>query len=178
MLERILFRNKFLRNRKQNHFRKQVKSNQSLYQYKNHSIHRHSNGNRFISSLRFNMFLNRFYVTQMATDLSISEQAKKKLVDVLKKEKKTSSYIRVHVSAGGCNGFKINFEIDTSPIVNDDLMIYQEGNYKLVTDQQSFNLIKGAKIDYVTEIARSSFVVANNPNAKTSCGCDSSFSVS
>eukprot|EP01129_Flabellula_baltica_P006180 TRINITY_DN2286_c0_g2_i1.p1 TRINITY_DN2286_c0_g2~~TRINITY_DN2286_c0_g2_i1.p1 ORF type:complete len:191 (-),score=31.91 TRINITY_DN2286_c0_g2_i1:59-631(-) len=108
--------------------------------------------------------------------LNVTDSAKKRLVSVLKGEPK-GTYLRIAVSAGGCNGYKVEFELDTETLTRDDILVHQEGDSMLITDKMSLLLVDGSTIDYVNELARSSFSITENPNASKSCGCDMSFSV-
>jgi iron-sulfur cluster insertion protein len=82
--------------------------------------------------------------------------------------------LRVAVLAGGCSGFQYRFELDgaTQP---DDLVI-ERGLAKVVVDPASLDLLAGSELDYTDELMGSHFAV-RNPNAKSACGCGTSFSV-
>jgi iron-sulfur cluster insertion protein len=82
--------------------------------------------------------------------------------------------LRVAVLAGGCSGFQYRFELDgaTQP---DDLVI-ERGLAKVVVDSASLDLLAGSELDYTDELMGSHFAV-RNPNAKSACGCGTSFSV-
>lgn len=82
--------------------------------------------------------------------------------------------LRVAVDGGGCSGFQYQFDlVETSE--PDDLKIERDGAAALV-DVISLALLKGSEIDYVDELAGAQFRI-NNPNAKSSCGCGTSFSI-
>ncbi|WP_428484478.1 iron-sulfur cluster insertion protein ErpA [Rhodopila sp.] len=82
--------------------------------------------------------------------------------------------LRVAVLAGGCSGFQYRFELDdaTQP---DDLII-ERGPAKVVVDPASLDLLAGSELDYTDELMGSHFAV-RNPNAKSACGCGTSFSI-
>ena len=82
--------------------------------------------------------------------------------------------LRVAVLAGGCSGFQYRFELDneTQP---DDLVI-ERGPARVVVDAVSLDLLAGSELDYTDELMGSHFAV-RNPNAKSACGCGTSFSV-
>jgi iron-sulfur cluster assembly accessory protein len=82
--------------------------------------------------------------------------------------------LRVAVLAGGCSGFQYRFELDhqTQP---DDLVI-QRGLARVVVDAVSLDLLSGSELDYTDELMGSHFAV-RNPNARSACGCGTSFSV-
>ena len=82
--------------------------------------------------------------------------------------------LRVAVLAGGCSGFQYRFELDaqTQP---DDLVI-QKGPARVIVDAVSLDLLSGSELDYTDELMGSHFAV-RNPNAKSACGCGTSFAV-
>ena len=88
--------------------------------------------------------------------------------------KKPINIFRIRVDGGGCAGFQYNFEF-TNKKENDDLII-KENNINIIVDNTSLNLIKGSTIDYVDELIGASFKI-NNPQASSSCGCGTSFSI-
>ncbi|CAN7120859.1 iron-sulfur assembly protein IscA-like 2, mitochondrial [Brassica rapa] len=83
--------------------------------------------------------------------------------------------LRLAVETGGCSGFQYVFELDHS--TNPDDRVFEEKGVKLVVDNVSYDFVKGATIDYVDELIRSAFVVAENPAAVGGCSCKSSFMV-
>jgi len=82
--------------------------------------------------------------------------------------------LRVAVSGGGCSGFQYTFTIDDARM-DDDLVLQRDGAVVLV-DPVSLDFLTGAEIDFVDDLIGSSFKI-NNPNAASSCGCGTSFSV-
>jgi len=82
--------------------------------------------------------------------------------------------LRVAVLAGGCSGFQYRFELDRAP-APDDTVVEQSGARVLI-DPASLDLLAGAELDYTDELMGSHFAV-RNPNASSSCGCGTSFSV-
>lgn len=82
--------------------------------------------------------------------------------------------LRVFVTGGGCSGFQYGFTFDEIA-AEDDTVVEKDGVTALV-DPMSFQYLAGAQVDYVEGLEGSRFVV-NNPNAQTTCGCGSSFSV-
>jgi iron-sulfur cluster assembly accessory protein len=82
--------------------------------------------------------------------------------------------LRVAVLAGGCSGFQYRFELD-GEIGADDLVI-RRGAARVVVDPVSMDLLSGSELDYTDELMGSHFSV-RNPNAKSACGCGTSFSV-
>jgi iron-sulfur cluster insertion protein len=82
--------------------------------------------------------------------------------------------LRVAVLAGGCSGFQYRFELDAAQ-QTDDLVIERAGA-KVLVDPASLDLLAGSELDYTDELMGSHFAV-RNPNAKSACGCGTSFSV-
>ncbi len=82
--------------------------------------------------------------------------------------------LRLAVTGGGCSGFQYNFALDDAR-AEDDLAI-EEGGVTVLIDSTSLEFLKGAEIDYVDDLIGAAFKV-NNPNATSSCGCGTSFSV-
>lgn len=82
--------------------------------------------------------------------------------------------LRIGVLGGGCSGFSYTFDFANE--VNDDDIVFERDNAKVVIDETSIPFLEGCEIDYVNEIIGSSFKI-NNPNATASCGCGTSFSV-
>ena len=102
--------------------------------------------------------------------LTITETAQSKIADILAEENKPNLKVRAFVQGGGCSGFQYGFTLDEEQN-EDDFEI----NGVLV-DSMSMQYLTGAVIDYKDDIHGSSFVI-NNPQATTTCGCGSSFSV-
>lgn len=82
--------------------------------------------------------------------------------------------LRVMVNGGGCSGFQYSFDFDEN-IAEDDVQIENDGVIMLV-DAMSIRYLAGAEVDYREDLEGSRFII-NNPNAKTTCGCGSSFSI-
>ena len=108
----------------------------------------------------------------MENSIEITENAQKHIAKIVKDDNAT--YFRITVLGGGCAGFQYKFDIDKSKN-QDDIEIKTE-KIALVIDDTSLNLIKGSKIDYVSEIIGSAFKITN-PQATSSCGCGTSFSI-
>lgn len=106
--------------------------------------------------------------------ISLSPSAAKRLADLLAQEDQPGLMLRLAVSGGGCAGFQYGFSFDDT--VNPDDRIFERDGVKTVIDEMSLELLDGAEIDYVEELVGSSFQV-KNPNASSSCGCGTSFSV-
>jgi iron-sulfur cluster insertion protein len=102
--------------------------------------------------------------------LSVTESAKIKILDILAEENNPKLKVRAFVQGGGCSGFQYGFTLDEEQN-EDDFEV--EG---ILVDSMSMQYLTGATIDYKDEIHGSQFVI-QNPNAQTTCGCGSSFSV-
>jgi iron-sulfur cluster assembly accessory protein len=112
-------------------------------------------------------------VIEKAPEVHVTSRAAKRIAEILKAEAEPLM-LRVAVSGGGCSGFQYTFTFDDTR-QDDDLVIDQEGATVLI-DSVSLDYLKGSEIDFVDELIGASFQV-KNPNAKSSCGCGTSFSV-
>jgi iron-sulfur cluster insertion protein len=106
--------------------------------------------------------------------ITISESAKAKIKDLLLEENNPLLALRTFIQGGGCSGFSYGFTFDEA--VNDDDFEVPVDEFKILVDAMSMQYLQGATIDYKEELMGSSFVI-NNPNAKSTCGCGSSFGV-
>ena len=106
--------------------------------------------------------------------VSLSESAVKRISSLISQEGDASLMLRLSVSGGGCSGFQYCFSFDNA-IQTDDHLFERDG-VKVVIDDTSLDLLSGAEIDFVEDLVGASFQV-RNPNAKSSCGCGSSFSI-
>lgn len=114
------------------------------------------------------------------SDLYFSVHAADKVAQLIKEEDNDKLNLRVSIMGGGCSGFQYGFSFDEA-INGDDTIIEQacsDGSsiVKLVIDSMSYQYLQDAEIDYVQNIQGEQFVI-RNPNAKTTCGCGSSFSM-
>ena len=108
----------------------------------------------------------------MDKNIEITSNALAHIAQVLKIDK--ARYFRITVLGGGCAGFQYKFDFDKSK--NKDDIIFKTEKIEVIIDNISLNLIKGSKIDYVNELIGSSFKITN-PQASSSCGCGTSFSI-
>lgn len=110
-------------------------------------------------------------------NLTLTENAAKKIYDLITEEGNFELKLRIYISGGGCSGFQYNFTFDEVMNADDDFVEKQvEGkSIKLVVDSMSYQYLVGAEIDYREDTNGAQFVI-RNPNAKTTCGCGSSFS--
>ena len=116
-----------------------------------------------------------------------TDAAAKKVSQLILEEENPDLSLRVFISGGGCSGFQYGFTFEET-INPDDIVVEKQvsdeddgGNsgsttVRLICDPLSFQYLEGATIDYVEDVNGAQFVI-RNPNAKTTCGCGSSFSV-
>lgn len=102
--------------------------------------------------------------------INVTESAKKQLDEILMDEP-NGKYVRAFISGGGCSGFNYGFTIEEEK-EEDDFVID-----KLLVDALSMTYFDNATIDYTSDKLKGSQFVISNPNAKSTCGCGSSFSV-
>ena len=108
----------------------------------------------------------------MNNNIEVTESAQNHINKILISE--NSQYFRITVLGGGCAGFQYKFDFTQN--VNDDDIVFEYKNAKVLIDRTSLEFIKGSKIDYVQELIGSSFKIIN-PQASSSCGCGTSFSI-
>ncbi|NBS15643.1 MAG: iron-sulfur cluster insertion protein ErpA [Gammaproteobacteria bacterium] len=107
-------------------------------------------------------------------EIRFTDSAAAKVNELILEEKNPDLKLRVYVTGGGCSGFQYGFTFDEE-INEDDTQILKNGVVVLV-DSMSVQYLTGAEIDYTDGLSGSQFVI-RNPNASTTCGCGSSFSV-
>ena len=112
--------------------------------------------------------------TAPAPDLTFTDAAAKKVKSLIEEEKNPNLKLRLYISGGGCSGFQYGFSFDEN-LSEGDISI-ENGDVTLVIDPMSIQYLAGSEVDYVENLEGSQFVV-RNPNATTTCGCGSSFSV-
>lgn len=103
-----------------------------------------------------------------------TESAAAKVAALIAEEGNPDLKLRVFVQGGGCSGFQYGFTFDE--IANEDDMSMQKNGVTLLIDAMSYQYLIGAEIDYKEDLQGSQFVI-RNPNATTTCGCGSSFSI-
>lgn len=108
----------------------------------------------------------------MNNKIVITENAEQHIANVLKDD--DSKFFRITVLGGGCAGFQYKFDFEN--LKKDDDIIISMEKIDVLIDDISLNLIKGSTIDYVNELIGSSFKISN-PQASSSCGCGTSFSI-
>lgn len=113
-------------------------------------------------------------VTEMPDPLVFTDNAAEKVRSLIAEEGNPDLKLRVFVSGGGCSGFQYGFTFEES--VNEDDTSLEKRGVTLLIDPMSFQYLTGAEIDYQEGIEGAQFVI-RNPNASSTCGCGSSFSV-
>ncbi len=106
--------------------------------------------------------------------ITLSQSAAARIAELMVQEGRDSLMLRISVSGGGCSGFQYGFDFDDT--VNDDDRTFQRDGVTAVIDEMSLELLNGAQVDFVEELVGASFQI-KNPNAASSCGCGSSFSI-
>ena len=106
--------------------------------------------------------------------IKISESAQRKIEQLLLEENNPNLFLRTFVQGGGCSGFSYGFTFDEDQA--DDDFEFTLGDSKVLVDAMSMQYLNGAEIDYKEGLEGESFVI-RNPNAVTTCGCGSSFSI-
>src|SRR5437867_11316463 len=107
--------------------------------------------------------------------INVSEMAAAKISELLTEENKTGSGLRVFVQGGGCSGFQYGLMIEENGQGAGD-QVFESHGIKLFVDPISVRYLKGAEVDFGDTITGGGFTI-KNPNAKSPCGCGSSFCV-
>ena len=106
--------------------------------------------------------------------LTITENAIAKIKEVIEEEGNLELKLRIFVQGGGCSGFSYGFTLDE--IQNEDDFTINSHGISVLVDSMSIQYLQGAEINYIDDISGSQFTI-KNPNAETTCGCGSSFSM-
>src|SRR4029078_6457850 len=112
-------------------------------------------------------------VTEMPSPLLFTDNAAKKVKELIDEEGNPALKLRVFVTGGGCSGFQYGFTFDED--TNEDDAAMEKKRVTRLIDAMSYQYLVGAEIDYQESIEGSQFVI-KNPNASSTCGCGSSFS--
>ena len=112
--------------------------------------------------------------TAMPAPLNFTDAAAAKVKQLIEEEDNEQLKLRVFVSGGGCSGFQYGFTFDENTQEGDTMV--ENGGVTLLIDPMSYQYLVGAEIDYSEGLEGAQFVI-RNPNATTTCGCGSSFSV-
>lgn len=107
-------------------------------------------------------------------DFGITETAAKRVAQLRDAEGNDDLMLRIIVDGGGCNGFQYRFDFDAER--GEDDCVFEGHGVKVVIDQVSLDLVRHGVVDFREELIGSYFVI-DNPNATSSCGCGTSFSI-
>jgi len=113
-------------------------------------------------------------MSHAARTLHITDSAAQRIGRIIAADGKDGLMLRLSVSGGGCSGFQYGFSLDDSR--SDEDQVFEHGGITVLVDFSSLTMLDGSTLDYVEDLAGSSFQV-RNPNATASCGCGSSFAV-
>jgi len=106
--------------------------------------------------------------------IEFTDAAARKVQELILEERNPDLKLRVYISGGGCSGFQYGFSFDEEQ-AEDDIAVANDG-VTLLVDPLSFQYLSGAQVDYSESLQGAQFVI-RNPNAATTCGCGSSFSI-
>jgi iron-sulfur cluster assembly accessory protein len=107
--------------------------------------------------------------------INVTEIAATKIADLLAEENKPEAGLRVFVQGGGCSGFQYGLMIDEGEGDQDADKVFEVNGVRLLVDPISLRYLNGAEVDFVDNNMGGGFTI-KNPNAKSTCGCGSSFS--
>ncbi len=108
------------------------------------------------------------------TPFYFTEAAASKVKTLIEEEGNDELALRVYVTGGGCSGFQYGFSFDET--VNEDDTVVEKDGARLLVDSLSYQYLVGSEVDYRESLEGAQFVI-RNPNASTTCGCGSSFSI-
>ena len=104
--------------------------------------------------------------------ITITNRAEEKMRELMHEEIEAVG-LRVYVRGGGCHGYQYGMALESA--TGDDDTVIEKGNFKIIMDSQSAPLLAGCEVDFQDSVQGSGFAITN-PQAKTTCGCGSSFS--
>jgi len=107
-------------------------------------------------------------------EIGISDSAIARIAKLIAEDGNDDLMLRIAVSGGGCSGFQYGFNLDDKR--NDDDRVFERDGVTVVVDEMSLELLAGSELDYVEDLIGSYFAL-KNPNATSTCGCGSSFSI-
>lgn len=112
--------------------------------------------------------------SEMPAPFIFTGNAATKVAELIAEEGNPELKLRVFVQGGGCSGFSYGFTFDE--VANEDDTTMTKNGVSLLIDVMSYQYLVGAEIDYKNDLEGAQFVIKNNPGAKSTCGCGSSFS--
>ena len=107
--------------------------------------------------------------------ITITDSAVAKIKEILAEENNPKLKVRMFVQGGGCSGMQYGFTLEEEGAQEEDFVIEKDG-IELLVDAMSSQYVQGSEVDWTESVQGSQFAI-RNPNAQTSCGCGSSFSV-
>jgi len=113
-------------------------------------------------------------MSEPAVPIEFTDAAARKVALLVSEEANPELKLRVYITGGGCSGFQYGFTFDEK--VNDGDFVVEKQGVSMVVDPMSLQYLMGGVVDYTDGLQGSRFIV-QNPNATTTCGCGSSFSV-
>lgn len=111
----------------------------------------------------------------MENSIDLTPNAAARIRFLCEKQGDPALFLRLMVDSGGCSGFQYKFNLDTK-LNSDADVVVERDSARLVVDKISMDFLKGAAIDYVSDLSGAMFTV-KNPNAESGCGCGTSFTV-
>lgn len=109
-----------------------------------------------------------------SNQINLSSSAANKISQLVLEEMNPDLKFRVYIIGGGCSGFQYGFAFEEEQTEGD--MVMEEHGVKMMVDPMSFPYLMGSTVDFLEDLQGSRFVVSN-PNAKSTCGCGSSFAI-
>ncbi|UDG83294.1 Iron-sulfur cluster insertion protein ErpA [Candidatus Vallotia lariciata] len=113
-------------------------------------------------------------LTEMPVLLVFTDTAANQVKKLIDAEGNPELKLRVFIRGGGCSGFQYGFTFDEE--INEDDTVINKNGVQLLIDSMSYQYLLGAEIDYKDDLSGAQFII-KNPNAATTCGCGSSFSI-
>jgi iron-sulfur cluster insertion protein len=113
-------------------------------------------------------------MTDVQVPIEFTDAAASKVLTLVTEEENPALKLRVYITGGGCSGFQYGFTFDEK--INEGDFVVEKQGVSMVIDPMSLQYLMGGTVDYTEGLSGSRFTV-NNPNATTTCGCGSSFSV-
>jgi iron-sulfur cluster assembly accessory protein len=111
---------------------------------------------------------------ELGSMITLTENAVKQIKSLTEQQGKLGYGLRVGITGGGCAGLSYKFSLDEKPAENDKVI--EQNGIKIFVDPKSYLFLNGMEVDYHSDLMSSGFIF-NNPNAKSACGCGTSFSV-
>lgn len=113
-------------------------------------------------------------MTDMAPAMTLTDSAARKVRKLREGEGNPDLKLRVYITGGGCSGFSYGFTFDEE--IKEGDSVFHNGDVDMVVDAMSIQYLMGSDVDYTEGLDGSRFIVSN-PNASSTCGCGSSFSI-